>query len=314
MTALLRPMSLGEILDRTFQIYRSRFLVFLGIAVIPVTAKMTLILFGFLIDEVTRQTTLTYAVKRGLQGDVQWFASRFAGGFAIYLIWPVFAILVAQIFVHDKLDIRAAFHDCLVRWRSWMLMGGVLWLIESELPRQLRASPFLLNAWLSMPLWLSSILTSLEGFALIAPLCLSVPTWSLEGVSVSGAIARSWSLSKRAYGRLFLAWLLADVIRGSIGLTIGAILLFAFRLISGNEWHPSSPGYVTFAWSIPAYTSSILVAPLIPIAITLIYYDQRIRLEGFDVETMMDAAGMNASLPTQTPEVVAGAPLEEAQG
>jgi hypothetical protein len=35
MTATLRPMNLGEILDRTFQIYRARFWVFLGIAALP---------------------------------------------------------------------------------------------------------------------------------------------------------------------------------------------------------------------------------------------------------------------------------------
>ncbi|MGD0098457.1 MAG: hypothetical protein ABSB60_18390, partial [Terracidiphilus sp.] len=35
MRANLRPMNLGEILDRTFQIYRMRFLTILGIAVLP---------------------------------------------------------------------------------------------------------------------------------------------------------------------------------------------------------------------------------------------------------------------------------------
>ncbi|MGD0683209.1 MAG: hypothetical protein ABR990_14305, partial [Terracidiphilus sp.] len=31
----LRPLTLGEILDRTAQLYRARFLLFLGISVIP---------------------------------------------------------------------------------------------------------------------------------------------------------------------------------------------------------------------------------------------------------------------------------------
>jgi hypothetical protein len=38
----LRPMNLGEILDRTIQIYRSRFLVFVGIAALPALAVMAL--------------------------------------------------------------------------------------------------------------------------------------------------------------------------------------------------------------------------------------------------------------------------------
>jgi hypothetical protein len=35
-----------------------------------------------------------------------------------------------------------------------------------------------------------------------------------------------------------------------------------------------------------------------PIALTLFYYDQRIRLEGYDIERMMDAAGLIAPILT----------------
>jgi hypothetical protein len=41
MTANLRPMTLGEILDRAVQIYRRKFLVFAGIAALP-----ALVMFG----------------------------------------------------------------------------------------------------------------------------------------------------------------------------------------------------------------------------------------------------------------------------
>jgi len=34
----LRPLNLGEILDRTFQVYRAKFLVFVGLGAIPVLA------------------------------------------------------------------------------------------------------------------------------------------------------------------------------------------------------------------------------------------------------------------------------------
>jgi hypothetical protein len=39
---------------------------------------------------------------------------------------------------------------------------------------------------------------------------------------------------------------------------------------------------------------SLLIGPIFPIAITLIYYDQRIRKEGYDIERMMDTTGLNA--------------------
>jgi hypothetical protein len=47
---------------------------------------------------------------------------------------------------------------------------------------------------------------------------------------------------------------------------------------------------------------------------TLIYYDQRIRLEVFDKEWMMDAAVMMVQVPTQTIAAeVAGNPAVEIQ-
>jgi hypothetical protein len=43
---------------------------------------------------------------------------------------------------------------------------------------------------------------------------------------------------------------------------------------------------------------SILIGPLYPIAVTLFYYDQRIRREGYDIERLMETAGLTAP---QTP-------------
>ncbi len=48
---------------------------------------------------------------------------------------------------------------------------------------------------------------------------------------------------------------------------------------------------------------SILIIPIYPIALTLFYYDQRIRLEGYDIERMMETAGM---IDLETPPLVDG--------
>jgi len=40
----------------------------------------------------------------------------------------------------------------------------------------------------------------------------------------------------------------------------------------------------------------VLITPIYGIGLTLLYYDQRIRLEGYDIERMMEEAGMTASL------------------
>ena len=49
MTAPLRPMNLSEILDRTFHIYRSRFLLYLGIAAFPALTIAALRIVSYLL-------------------------------------------------------------------------------------------------------------------------------------------------------------------------------------------------------------------------------------------------------------------------
>jgi hypothetical protein len=49
------------------------------------------------------------------------------------------------------------------------------------------------------------------------------------------------------------------------------------------------------------------------IAVTLFYYDQRIRYEGYDIERMMDAAGLNAPTASRSTEALA-MPAEAVEG
>lgn len=314
MRQVLRPMNLGEILDRTFHIYRSRFLVFLMVAAIPLIAKMASIVGGFLLNEVIGQTTLSLTLKHQLSGGLDRFSSRIAGPLFSYGTWFVFVFLAAEIVTQDTLSVRLAFSKCLARWRNWLLLTSLLWLVGSELPHQLRTSEFLVNSWLSMPFWLVSIVTTIEGLILLAPLCLSVPAWTLEELSPLEAIARSWTLSKRAYGRMFMAWLLKDVIAYSINIMLGGLLFLVLRVLIGSQVSAFNMGRNISWLSLPGYISSVLIGPLFPIALTLIYYDQRIRLEGYDIERMMEAAGMNSTahelIPTTVSEPVG---LEESQ-
>jgi len=61
-----------------------------------------------------------------------------------------------------------------------------------------------------------------------------------------------------------------------------------------------------------------MTVPLRPMGpgenITFFNYHQRRGLEGYDIEWMMDAAGMNTPVPAQTQEVGETASLEGPQG
>jgi hypothetical protein len=49
--------------------------------------------------------------------------------------------------------------------------------------------------------------------------------------------------------------------------------------------------------AIANFATQVLLAPIIMIASVLFYYDQRIRKEGFDIEWMMQRAGLGEPQP-----------------
>ncbi|HME56884.1 MAG TPA: hypothetical protein VKF63_00990, partial [Terracidiphilus sp.] len=76
----LRPSTLGEILDRTAQLYRSRFMLFLGISVVPTGVIVVLACFVGLV--------------------VAWWSTAGAGSVseeAGYVLVAIFAIAVALV-------------------------------------------------------------------------------------------------------------------------------------------------------------------------------------------------------------------------
>ena len=105
----------------------------------------------------------------------------------------------------------------------------------------------------------------------------------LEHFGPGSALSRSWRLSRNCVWHIFfslgLAWLLYFVIV-LIASTIGAMLLSA-----------SFTGILSAVLIIPIY-------PLLAVVSTLLYYDLRIRKEGFDLEMMSrDIGSAAAPLP-----------------
>ncbi|MBA2685445.1 MAG: hypothetical protein H0U66_13245 [Gemmatimonadaceae bacterium] len=111
------------------------------------------------------------------------------------------------------------------------------------------------------------------------------PAVLLERQGPWSSITRSWRLSKDCTWHIFfslgLAWLLYFVI-ALIATVVGAMLL-----------SPQMVGVVSAILIIPIY-------PLLAVVTTLLYYDLRIRKEGFDLELMskdLGAASPSASAP-----------------
>jgi hypothetical protein len=131
------------------------------------------------------------------------------------------------------------------------------------------------------------ILFFIPGFIAFAWFFAAQNVVMIEGKGALDALARSKDLARGSVGRilgtLFLSLLILIIIQGVIGGLLGAV----FSPLRGN----STPAAVVSS------VVGIFVFPFFSVLVTLLYYDLRIRKEGFDLELMAKELGAPAPAP-----------------
>jgi membrane-anchored glycerophosphoryl diester phosphodiesterase (GDPDase) len=251
-----------DVLDESFRLYRANFPLLAGLAiglVIPVLAIQLLSGgysgLGVLIDGFSNPSAATAPLQAPnlfltlLQYPVQVALVPFQAG-------GLFAAAVA-IVLGTPVSIRSVLRTVLRRyWALWAI--SLLYFLASL-------------AFLCLPL----------GIWLLTRLSMMVPVLFTEAASVGTAVDRSWRLTDHAFWRTFallvLSLILAYVVQGALaGVFVTAAALF--------------PGLATGLRVILivglASLMTQLVQPLVVMAITLLYFDLRVRKEAFDLELM----------------------------
>jgi hypothetical protein len=326
MTDALRPSTLGEILDRTANMYRARFLAFLGIACMPASVILAcaavMVLF------------FTWAATRGdAAGPVVVGLASIVFlivGLVILLPLCTFAAglgagalnyAAAAAFEGQSFTIRGAYQTAWKRgWRYiWLLVleglilvvaPGVAWAILifvfaiGQIMTGKASAASSAAAGGVVMLFLAA--TGLYAVLMLLMLCLSFPVCVVENVGAWTAVKRAVSLSKGTRGRILVLYILGMVLRWGVSmvLMIPAILIVA--LVPGLDT-PQHAQFIGTVMLLLIYGGSFLVRsltkPIYTIAQMLFYYDQRIRKEGFDIEWLMRQAGMvRAPAPVPEPE------------
>ena len=120
----------------------------------------------------------------------------------------------------------------------------------------------------------------------------AVPTVIIfENASLGTAFSRSSSLSKGLKGHVFLTLLLAGLIY-----IVGYVIVI---IVSGIML--TIPAYGLYAQLVVQGLGLTLIVPVFPIVATLVYYDARIRKEGFDIELMAQQVGGPTGATQQQP-------------
>jgi hypothetical protein len=319
----LHPSGLSEILDRTAQIYRSRFFVFLGIAVIPTAALLAFAGVALL-------TTLSWR-SSGASSPSPASIGIIALGFVAGLIFIVLPVLVAvsalaaaamshaasRAYLGQSTTIRDSYRA--VWRRGWRYIG--LFILEFVLVWMLPV-----GAW-SVVVVLSAALAALAqavglgggalfvlagflvvvglityGFWMALRLSLAFPASVVEQTGVWDTLKRSASLTHGTKGRILLLYLLGLALNWILSIAITLPLSIAMFLIpaSTNPQHAQTAAtLLLLALYGAAFAVQAITRPVYGIALMLFYYDQRIRQEAFDIEWMMLRAGL--LVPPQPP-------------
>ncbi|HUC39385.1 MAG TPA: hypothetical protein VMR92_01020, partial [Gemmatimonadales bacterium] len=106
------------------------------------------------------------------------------------------------------------------------------------------------------------------------------------------SFGRSWELTRGARGKVFGTWIVAWL----ISQFLPQLIVFGISGALGVASNQSvQPFFVVFASLI-----GIALAPILPCALTLLYYDLRVRREAFDLQVLSQQLGTGITGSTET--------------
>lgn len=110
---------------------------------------------------------------------------------------------------------------------------------------------------------------------------LAIPAKVVEGMSVRLAMRRSKDLSNGAKGRIFVLLLILWALS-----IVAAVIAIPFLIVMGMA--PAANHVVAeVSLLVVGFVSRALVPPVLSIGLCLIYFDQRVRAEAFDLEVLL---------------------------
>ncbi|HEY0797477.1 MAG TPA: glycerophosphoryl diester phosphodiesterase membrane domain-containing protein [Acidisarcina sp.] len=308
----LRPLTLGEILDRTAQLYRSNFLLFVGITIFPtaVLFVMGLAQIGFMhmLNGANGQPSAAALVTTGIAT----VGGIIVGGlvYAVLLGLSLAATnrAVSDLYLGQPASIGRAYKEVKPHWFRyiWVMFVAALyaWAPAVLLFIAVAGGAGVIEALHigSSALWLFPLIV-IAAALLIVPFgiwmtmrySLSVPASIFEDLRVHAALKRSVFLTKNSRGRIFVLLLLVVAIAIVLSLAIQMPLLLLGFLVGKS--HAPFPVLALVGNQVGSFIVNALLGPVYGITITLFYYDLRIRKEGFDIQWMMDRAKLGSDLP-----------------
>lgn len=275
-TPQLRPLSMGEVLDAGFRLFRHRFGALMVCALVPIVPLTILSMIIVASTDPTAFDVDTSATSSDdgsvLIGDL---LDRLLTGAAAALAIAACFKVISSAYLGERTGAGESLRYGLTRLFPLMVAYVVL-----------------------------SILIPIGLILLLIPGIFLAVKWSLTYAAIVGeragpfrGMGRSWELTKghwwRIFGTLIVVALLALVLTVALLAAIGAAAAAS-----------DSISDTTFAVVLTIATIIVLaiIYPLIAAIITVLYYDLRVRNEGFDLQLLARGVGSDTSRFDTAPE------------
>jgi hypothetical protein len=282
----LRPLSIGELLDRTFSLYRRNFLLFVGISALPQLLVLALQLVQVIF--LTPKAPVTLPTASEFQGASSVLAAGGAVGIFMLAITALVIYLIAYLFSQGG-TVYAVSDLYLGRTTT---IGQSLSRMRGEL-----GSLFGVIFLNGLVTGLSFLLLIIPGIYMACRLCVCIPAALLENLGPRASLERSFALTKDNAGRAFLILLTYVVI------LYAALFLFdiPFGIAIASAAHdPAMLRVWTALMQVGNFIATVLVTPVFTIAASIFYFDLRVRKEAFDLQLMMNPQAAGVPAPRAT--------------
>ncbi len=307
--AVLRPMGFGQLLDAVFSLFRRDFVLLVSVvAVVQVPYQLlshlllptaTITRLGAQIQLQSRQGTLTPTAAHQMIAQI-------VGAVAILLVLELVVLLfvipletaaitraVAERLLGRPTTVGAVYRAALGRWAPLVGFGLLLlvFFVGATIVLALVGALLLVVGGKVGGLLLALLLVVAVVAVVVAYVRLLLATQAivLEGIGPLQAVRRSWQLTRglawRTLGFVVVLGILTSVLGFLLGLVLGLVATAA----------GGATGAGPLVSAVGSAVITVLLAPILAVGLTLLYYDHRVRREGFDLQLL---AAQLAGSPT----------------
>src|SRR5687767_14942232 len=313
---VLRALRLGELLDQAIRLYRRNFLTFIGIiAVVYVPLMILQTISSTWLSSSLLNVSAAQSPEEIFSNSSYWLGllSTVVLGFLQIILVQGIATgaltrAVADNYLGRKTNILDAYRGI---GKSWLSLLGALLLLGLV---------FIVAVlwWVIVPCigWVTGL--GMIAFLLTVVNPMVAPVVVLEGKGAVDAIQRAWSLTRRRFwpvlGYIFVLNLFSLlVVNGPVAI-VNAVLP---QFLGSFEDPTMRVVVLSIIQMLVTLTALLIYYPLQMTALTLIYFDLRVRTEGFDLalltmneSELADTSQAMAAPPSQTTErLMTGADL-----